>query len=322
MLKRQEAKQNPNRQLSLPPRPKVEHGKLASTSIFDPQREIPGYKDDLTPKQKAAIKARYEEREKQVAMDKDKELSALRLDPDPLGRKTLERELVIKGIRRRGRLTKEQTLKRTERQMLYKSLQLATSTKKLTKLMNMIQGKTVEEALVQLRFNQKRIARDVYKGLLVAQDYAIAERGMGLDGLRKRGEHKTIQAAEGKLQNIARQAKSDPDHVEAHKAALEKAKEAREAAKLALIYPDGTRKLPNVGKPTNILLKDGSRKKVYDPSQIYIDQAWVGKDKTFKTHEFRARGRVNVLRNRTSSKFQSFLAHTDHIRSGSGEERR
>ncbi|KAF2655153.1 hypothetical protein K491DRAFT_716517 [Lophiostoma macrostomum CBS 122681] len=312
------------------PRPEIQYGKLAGTSIFDPLREIRGYKDDMTPEQRDAVKARDEARQKRKAIEKEMSISALRLDPEPLGRKTLERELVIKGIRRRGRLTKDQYLKRTERQLTFTSQQLPTSTKKLTKLMNMIAGKTVEEALVQLRFSKKKVARDVLKGLLVAQDTAVVSRGMGLNGLRERKKliegPEMVEAAEASLSqdgeveittdkdNIAGVQKADTQEKKPwadetdpeKKEALEKQEKAREAAKLALLYPDGTRKLPKTGEPTTILLKDGSRKQIHDSSEIYVDQAWVGKSTTLKSWEPRARGRMNRLLHRTS-KFSVLL---------------
>jgi len=49
-------------------------------------------------------------------------------------------------------------------------------------------------------------------------------------------------------------------------------------------------------------MKDGSRKVVRDPTEIFIEQAWVGKGEQWKTPEFRARGKVNLLTHRTTSK--------------------
>jgi ribosomal protein L22 len=41
---------------------------------------------------------------------------------------------------------------------------------------------------VQLRFSKKRIARDVIKGLQIAENEAIAARGMGLGGGQSKAE--------------------------------------------------------------------------------------------------------------------------------------
>lgn len=71
-------------------------------------------------------------------------------------------------------------LARTERRMLYKSLVLPTSVKKLVHLAHQIQGKTIADALEQMRYSKKKMAREVRAELEIARDRAIAERGMGL----------------------------------------------------------------------------------------------------------------------------------------------
>jgi len=50
------------------------------------------------------------------------------------------------------------------------------------------------------------------------------------------------------------------------------------------------------GEPVEIELKDGKRKLVKDRTGIYIDQAWVGRGMYTTSPEYRARGRVNMLR--------------------------
>lgn len=59
------------------------------------------------------------------------------------------------------------------------------------------------------------------------------------------------------------------------------------------------------GQPTEIELKDGKRKVVKDRTDIYVDQAWVSRGTYGKTYEFRARGRVNVLRLPSTSEFHA-----------------
>lgn len=53
--------------------------------------------------------------------------------------------------------------------------------------------------------------------------------------------------------------------------------------------------------------KKGKRRIITDPTNIYIDQAWVGRGKYGREPEFRAFGRTNVLRPPTTSKLLSFL---------------
>jgi ribosomal protein L22 len=241
------------------------------SSLFVPEREIPGWNPNISPEKLAALREQMEARKAAVKAKKDKELVNMNLDPDPAARRTLERKLVIRGVKRHGRLTKAQNIARTERQSLYKSQNLPTSTKKLQKVVNQLAGKTVSEALVQLRFSPKRVARDVIKGLEIAQNEAIAGRGMGLGGGRR-------------AQRRWEKQRDQLDLPRSTRGLVEK-------------QSDGTSQ-----GPTMIDMKDGSKKLVRDPSELYIDQVWVGKGDMWKSPEYRARGMVNLLRHRTTSK--------------------
>lgn len=222
----------------------------------------------MSPKEVIALKAFNKARDKEAAEARDKELYALALDPLPAARRTYERRLIIKNLRKSGRVSKAIKIKRTERESTYKSDVFPTSVKKMTRLMHQIQGKTVEEALIQMRFSKKRVARDIVKGLQIARDEAIAARGMGLGA-----------GAE------------DP------------------SGQNNVYLADGTRRreIKDV-KGTVIELKDGSKKTVADPTEMYVDQAWATKGSQWKSPEFRARGRVNMLTHRTTSEY--YLACT------------
>lgn len=225
------------------------------------------------------------------------QLSSAKLDPDPRGRQLWERRMVIRSLRRRGRLTKDQQLARTERQSLFRSQNLPTSVKKLTKIMNQIQGKTVEEAFVQLRFSKKRAARDVLKGLQIARDEAVVARGMGLGRVVTEKEELPRKAGtEVAKADETKEEKRDEDVEE------EERPSAKEVAQEARLLPNGTWRKYKSRNAVTIELKDGSRKQVHDPTEIYIDQAWVGKGEQWKSPEYRARGRVNLLTHRTTSK--------------------
>lgn len=229
----------------------------------------------MTPTEKLAYDKIREERDARIEAQREHDLHALALDPAPAARRKLERKLLIRNAMRHGRISKAVKLKRTERESTYKSPFFPTSVKKLTKLMHLIQGKTVEEALVQLRLSKKRVARDVFKGLQIARDEAIAARGMGL----------------GSASTEAKPALRKRD---------KKQEQARREAQRQL--QDGAMLRPKLGPATKIELKDGSKKLVYDPTEIYVDQAWVGRGTQSKSPEFRARGRVNMLTHRTTSK--------------------
>ncbi|KAF2824781.1 ribosomal protein L22 [Ophiobolus disseminans] len=260
-----------------PARPRLREGKMSSSpsSLFLPEREIPGWNPNLSPAEIAQIKSLAEKRKATIAAEEDRKLSEMNLDPDLAARRALERRLVMAGVKRHGRLTKAQTLARTERQSVFKSQALPTSVKKLQKVVNQIAGKTVSEALVQLRFSKKRVARDVAKGLEIAQNEAIAGRGMGLgSGLlaQKRWEMQRAQMDTGKVTDV--------------RVREEEMKTEAENKKI---------------RPTTVEMKDGSKKVVRDPTEIFIEQAWVGKGEMWKTPEYRARGMVNLLRHRTTS---------------------
>lgn len=199
-------------------------GDLSSDSIFESARKT-------TRQETVAKKAAGE-------VERDPSIMAAVLDPAPRSRERWLRKMVIRQVRKGGRLTKTQALKQTEREHLTKSPDFPTSLKKLGPLARQIAGKPIEDAIVQMRFSRKKVAQDVRKHLEYARDEAIVKRGMGLG------------AVEGRK-----------------------------------------------GEPVEIELKDGKRKLVADKTGIYVDQAWVGKGMHTISYDYRARGRVNLMKN-------------------------
>ncbi|KAF1833443.1 ribosomal protein L22 [Decorospora gaudefroyi] len=251
------------------------------SSLFPATSEFPGWREGLTPEETSLLRAQDATQLAQSKAEMDKELMSMNLDPNPEARRDLERRLVIAGVERHGRMTKAQKLARTERESLYKSQFLPTSIKKLQKVINQIAGKTVSEALVQLRFSKKKVARDVMTGLQIAQNEAIAARGMGLAGEElalSRWKKQRNATDGGKLKDLWDYKTSAADR-------------------------GGRIDMPKVpsSRNTMIELKDGTKKVVRDPSEIYIDQAWVGPGESWKTPEYRARGKVNLLKHQTTS---------------------
>lgn len=108
------------------------------------------------------------------------------LDPRPHQRRRWERKMVIRTARRRGRLSKDEILKRTERFMMSHSQMFRTSVKKLSPLANQIVGKPIEDAIVQMRFSKKKVATSVRNHLAMARDKAIVSKGMGLGQAERR----------------------------------------------------------------------------------------------------------------------------------------
>jgi ribosomal protein L22 len=114
---------------------------------------------------------------------RDPAIARYSTDPNPSARERWQRKMVIRSIHKRGRLTKAQVLARTEREHLHKSEFFPTSVKKLMLVARQIAGKNVDDALIQLRFSKKKIAKDVMKHLEYARDNAIVSKGMGLGGV-------------------------------------------------------------------------------------------------------------------------------------------
>jgi len=226
----------------------------------------------LPEEEKETLRRQDAKRRKRADEERELERHSQVLDPDPRARRALERKLVIKRIAKHGRVTKAVKLMRTERSMTFKSDMFATSVKKLTHVINQIRGKTVEEALVQLRFSKKLIALDVLKSLQMARDQAIVARGMGLGT--------GVSPAKA-----ARALKSLPEDSDS---AIEP------------YIADGSKMRRRNGEKVVVELKDGREKVVTDPTEVYIDQAWVNKGAQTHSAEFRARGRVNMLTHRSA----------------------
>lgn len=113
-------------------------------------------------------------------LSRAKEHMARALDPDPRWRVRWQRKKVMQMVRSGGKMTKEQRIKMVEKEVTQKSENLNTSTKKLMFLTRQIAGKTVDDALVQMRYSKKKTAPEISYLLKEARDMAIVSRGMGL----------------------------------------------------------------------------------------------------------------------------------------------
>ena len=185
------------------------------------------------------------------------------LDPDPGARERWERKKVIQMIRRGGRLSKTQFMKRTEREHLVKSHNLKTSVKKLGMLARQIAGKNLDDAITQMRFSKKKAATEVLKQLEFARDEAVVMRGMGLGGVQPEADASNLNDTSADMTGTTSPA--------------------------AETFDKG-------GQPIEIQLKDGKRHLITDRSRIYIDQAWVGRGPYGKLPDYRAMGRVFIMR--------------------------
>ena len=226
-------------------------GGIAPGSILD---EIP-QKSDIQGEKKSLIR--------------DPKNMAAALDPTPRARERWQRKMVIREVKARWRMNKTVKLARTERSHLSKSAFFKTSVKKLFPLANQITGKPLSEAMVQMRFSNKKAAQDVLRHLEYARDQAVVIRGMGL-GL---GE---VQG-----QSEGREMVDSPGAEEAQEPKQEEER---------LTIED----------------KNGKRRVITDRSAMYVDEAWVGRGTYGTGYDYRARGQTNRLRLPYTSKSLSF----------------
>jgi ribosomal protein L22 len=141
--------------------------------------------------------------EKPVYEEIDPEALMNVLEPEPGKTMAWRRKKLIQQIRVRGGLTKEQQLKRTERECIVPSAMFKTSTKKMMHLARQIAGKPIDEAIVQMQLSKKKVAQDIRQHLEYARNLAIVSRGMGLGKAEDRmGEPMEIELKDGKRKVI------------------------------------------------------------------------------------------------------------------------
>ncbi|KAI9789093.1 MAG: 54S ribosomal protein L22, mitochondrial [Peltula sp. TS41687] len=172
-----------------PPPPAVVPGDLAGGSIFESED--------------AGTVSRPTKGAGPKRVRRDPSTMAAVVDPQPDVRKRWDRKMVIRDIRRRGRLSRTQKIKMTERESLSKSHMFKTSVKKLGPVARQIAGKTLEDAMVQLRFSKKKVAVDVKEHLEHARNEAVVRRGMGLgEANGTKGDPVQIETKEGKTRVV------------------------------------------------------------------------------------------------------------------------
>ncbi|RMJ25385.1 Ribosomal protein [Aspergillus sp. HF37] len=221
--------------LRRPSAPQKREGSLSADSIFAD--------DEAAPKPKTAgLPAEPAEGAEDADFSierRNPEYMRAELDPRPQARMRWERKMITRDIRNRGRIPRAVQIMRTERESLSTSQWFKTSIKKLAPLARQIAGKNIDEAIIQMRFSNKKAAKDVLGHLNHAKNVATARNGLGLTA---------------------------PDDQELKRT------------------------------PPTVTLKSGERKKITDPSGIYIAQAWVNRGPYGMDYDHRARGQVFMLR--------------------------
>lgn len=258
-------------------------GSLAANSVFaDRQEELDSKTGDLdrnlTTQDKPLEERNYDHMEP-------------RLNPKPEARARWMSKMVIKDVRRRSRMTREMFLARTERTHTVMSPFYKTSVKKLAPLARQIAGKSIDEAILQMRFSKKKAAKSVLKHLVHSRNEAIVAKGMGLPQFDEHGLPIVRAGAAAPKEPIRYDAESlikqavgqleEPVPIELH-TPIEK-------SSIMLETPADTPALP-IQNPDKTLKKGVATL----PTDMYIAQAWVNRGKYAKVGVPRARGRMDI----------------------------
>ncbi|EEQ91465.1 mitochondrial large ribosomal subunit [Blastomyces dermatitidis ER-3] len=275
---------NKHLKVSQPAASAITHGSLVPGSIFDedegvmpsPYASTDGRKPQrLTSKDTDADATNAVAGRPKVPLhERDQDNLFRALVPFPNRRARWERKMVIRSIRRRGRLTRQEEIARTERESLSKSHFFKTSVKKLMMVARQIAGKNIDDAILQMRYSPKKVAKDVKLHLELARDEAIVLHGMGLGRSQSQSQKDTTVAS------------ADADAEGETGAAGTNTTTTTTAAAAAAAATS----------PITIRLKTGQRKTITDRTAIYIAQAWVGRGTFGRELDYRARGNVNIMR--------------------------
>jgi len=207
---------------------------------------------------------------------------------------------------------------RTERSHLSKSPFFKTSLKKLGPLARQIAGKSIDEAIMQMRFSTKKAARDVHKHLIQARNEAVAIRGMGLpdpNAPRKEftktefrhtmGVKEMIQAAVNErcylsdTGKMVEKTKATPLDEEAYtydtvrKTTSDNTQSTPDMDHSSIEIKDPSNTVPLLTQKPTKALQSGLQ---HNPTDMYIAEAWVNRGAYGQEGSPRARGRMDILR--------------------------
>lgn len=208
---------------------------------------------------------------------------AAALNPRPEARSRWQRRMVIRSVRQRGRLSKAVKIARAERSSLSRSHFFKTSMKKLAPLARQIAGKHIDEAILQMRFSKKKVAQEVRAHLIQAKNEAIVARGMGLGHLEQSPQNTVPQPP----------APPPPQHVDLTPPLP--SSNTTTTTNTTPLQPTASQTrtpkpsyLPGTLIPTNPSLRP--------PTSIYISQAWINRGPYEEKPDYRAFGRMNIMR--------------------------
>ncbi|TLS28464.1 hypothetical protein PpBr36_02100 [Pyricularia pennisetigena] len=250
-LKRQQDKEAADRANAVTIQQRLGRTKLGSQSIFDE-------KDDVEATNTAAEATSSGQ---QSAPDTRKpgtipglvrtyEAMCRSTDPDPRGDMRFTRKMVTRYVSRaldpEGRETKAERLARTERTLTYRGPVWRLAPKKHVKLARQIAGRTVDDAMIQMRFSKKKYARDIGITLDAAKDEAAVVAGMGIkEPADEKFKPEKIQLKDGKWVTI-----TDPNKLYIEQAWVNNGRKVF----AGFVYPARRAHIPKWSIPTNLNL--------------------------------------------------------------------
>lgn len=181
--------------------PPVKKGSLASGSIFSDGDDVSFSPSGPAPKRPAKKDASTPAEQSTALVDRNRDTISRTLIPHPDRRARWERKMVIRSVKNRGQLSREEIIHQTERELQSRSHFFKTSVKKLGPLARQVAGKKVEDAILQMTYSKKKAARDVRLFLEQARNEAIVSRGMGLGKSSGEGEGQGEGEVEIKLKD-------------------------------------------------------------------------------------------------------------------------
>lgn len=269
-----------------------QQGGLASDSIFA---------DEHLPTQGEGAAAEGIKYSDVALSTRSPQQMAARLNPNPDARARWQRKMVIRSIRRGGRLTREMQIARTERSHTSKSRFFKTSVKKLAPLARQIAGKSLDEAILQMRFSHKRAAVEVQKHLIQARNEAIVMRGMGIPDPNQ--PRPTSAGSEGSKLSVEDRIRAAVKNSQAPISPPPPITEQTVHAGLTQSTPVIERQTPELTSPAETVplpsqTPSKSLKANTEPNStdMYIAQAWVNRGPYGAAPDYRARGRVFTMR--------------------------
>ncbi|KAF7505671.1 hypothetical protein GJ744_000520 [Endocarpon pusillum] len=199
------------------------------------------------------------------------------INPKPRRRALWQRRMVMRSVRQRGRLTKTIKIARSERSCLSRSHFFKTSMKKLAPLARQIAGKPIDEAILQMRFSKKKVAQEVREHLLEAKHQAIVARGMGLGHLEQETSSDPARQPSPATTTITTLPLRLPNNNIHHR-----------NPNPTPPTPSKPATLPGTSIPSNPTHRS--------PTDIYISQAWINRGPYGQKPDYRAFGRVYIMR--------------------------